>query len=276
MHTTAGRATTKAVILARGLGTRMRAAADVAELSDEATAVADSGLKAMIPVGRPFLDYVLSELADAGFTDVCLVIGPEHDAVRDYYGQKAEPKRTRVHFAIQEKPCGTADAVLAAEAFVASDTFVVINSDNYYPASALRELHVRAEPAMVAFRRDALIERGNVSPEKVARFGAVEMDETRALRSMTGDAARAAESTGGWIYASMNCWLFNASMLAACAAVPVSARGEKELTQAVQYAVDRMGVRVEVVLSEEPVLDLSSRADIPRVARLLEGIDPRP
>ncbi|MGI8619426.1 MAG: nucleotidyltransferase family protein, partial [Gemmatimonadaceae bacterium] len=55
--------TTKAVVLARGLGTRMRAADSTADLDADASAIADSGVKAMIPVGRPFLDYVLSALA---------------------------------------------------------------------------------------------------------------------------------------------------------------------------------------------------------------------
>ena len=50
----------KAVILARGLGTRMRKADTGAALDSAQQAAADSGLKAMIPVGRPFLDYVLS------------------------------------------------------------------------------------------------------------------------------------------------------------------------------------------------------------------------
>ena len=49
----------KAVILARGLGTRMRRQEEGVELSDEQRAAADSGQKAMIRFGRPFLDYVL-------------------------------------------------------------------------------------------------------------------------------------------------------------------------------------------------------------------------
>jgi len=55
----------KAVILARGLGTRMRKADSAARLDPTQAAAADTGIKAMIPVGRPFLDYVLSALADA-------------------------------------------------------------------------------------------------------------------------------------------------------------------------------------------------------------------
>jgi len=103
-----------AVILARGLGTRMRRADDGAPLDDDQARVAESGLKAMIPIGRPFLDYVLSGLADAGLAEACLVIGPEHGAAREYYGSTAVPARIRVGFAVQEQPLGTADAVAAA------------------------------------------------------------------------------------------------------------------------------------------------------------------
>src|SRR2546422_8404795 len=60
---------TKAVILARGLGTRMRRSDPTAVLDARQAAVAETGVKAMIPVGRPFLDYSLSALADAGYRD---------------------------------------------------------------------------------------------------------------------------------------------------------------------------------------------------------------
>ena len=268
--------TTKAVVLARGLGTRMRAADPSAALDSKTSAVADTGLKAMIPIGRPFLDYLLSALADAGFTDVCLVIGPEHTTVREHYEGHGRPSRVRLRFAIQEKPLGTADAVLAAEDFVGSDSFVVINSDNYYPPRALAELHSRVEPAIVAFSRDAMISKGVVSTEKAGRFGAVEVDPDGFLRTMTSEPAKAAASTGGAVHSSMNCWLFTPAIFAACRAVPPSARGEKELTQAVQLAIQELGMRFEVVLSDQAVLDLSSRADIPRITGFLEGIDPRP
>src|SRR5437879_406656 len=101
---------TKAVILARGLGTRMRRSDPTAVLDARQAAVAETGVKGMIPVGRPFLDYSLSALADAGYREVCLVIGPEHDAVRAYYtavGGEGRTKRLRITFAVQPQPTGT-------------------------------------------------------------------------------------------------------------------------------------------------------------------------
>ena len=119
-----------AVIMARGLGTRMRKTDEAALLDKGQMEAADTGIKAMIPIGRPFLDYVLSGLADAGYPKACLVIGPEHQIVRDYF-KKNPPRRISIEFAVQEKPLGTADAVLAARNVVGESHFLVINSDNY-------------------------------------------------------------------------------------------------------------------------------------------------
>ena len=77
----------KIVVLARGLGSRMRRNEAAAGIDGRQAAMADAGIKAMIPIGRPFLDYVLSAAADAGYRHVCLVIGPEHNAIREYYGR---------------------------------------------------------------------------------------------------------------------------------------------------------------------------------------------
>src|SRR3990172_9147481 len=111
----------------------------------------------MIPIDRPFLDYVLSELADAGYSQVCLVIGPEHHLIRDYYLHQAPPERVRISFAIQEKPLGTADAVLAAKEFTGEELFLVINSDNYYPLEALSALRKLNGSGVALFDRESLV-----------------------------------------------------------------------------------------------------------------------
>jgi dTDP-glucose pyrophosphorylase len=261
-------ATARAVILARGLGTRMRKVDDGAVLDAAQAAAADLGVKGMIPIGRPFMDFLISALADAGFTDVCLVIGPEHQAVRDHYADP--PRRVRIHFAVQAEPLGTADAVLAAESFTAGQPFAVINSDNYYPVEALAELHRRRAPVVVGFERDALVTLGNVPPERVARFGALDVAPDGALRRIL--ATPTAAMSGGPIYASLNCWSFTSDIFRACREVPRSPRGEFELPQAVQLAIDRLGMRMEVVPMRAAVLDMSSRADVASVAERLGNV----
>jgi dTDP-glucose pyrophosphorylase len=262
-----------AVILARGLGTRMRKQDPDAELATEQSAAADSGMKGMIPIGRPFMDYVLSALADAGFTRVCLVIGPEHGAVRHYYTVDSPPTRITIDFAIQEKALGTADAVLAAESFANGEPFVVLNSDNYYPVEALRALASTEPPALVAFARSALLEKGNVEPERVTRFGALVIDENGYLMSITPRPGSAAMNETDEVYASMNCWLFDNSIFEACRRVPVSPRDEFELPRAVQLAIDTMEIRFRTVRIAAPVYDLSTRGDIASVQQRLASVN---
>ena len=110
----------------------------------------------MVPVGRPFLDYVLSALADAGFTRACLVIGPEHGAVRDYYQHDSSLRALRSALRYRLEPLGTANAVLAAEEFAGADEFLVINSDNYYPVDVLQAVQRLGQPGTVLFEAAAL------------------------------------------------------------------------------------------------------------------------
>ncbi len=262
----------KAVILARGLGKRMRAASHQATLDETQQNAADTGVKAMIPVGRPFLDYSLSALADAGIQDVCLIIGPEHNAVIDYYTGPGTPNRVQVTFAMQPEPLGTADAVLVAEEYVSGEDFLILNSDNYYPASALSALCAATPPAIAAFAGDALVKLGNVTSDRLQRFGALEFDSDGSLSRITGNPVRARKDGGGTIYCSLNCWSFTPLIFDACRKVTKSARGEYELTQAVQLAIDTMSYEIRVVKLHEGVLDLSTRDDIAAVTDRLSNL----
>src|SRR5438132_7651 len=105
--------TTQAVVLAGGRGMRMRRS-DGTALDEAQRGAADAGVKAMIPVSRPFIEYLVSALADAGIHDVVLVVGSEAGSLRDHFTRVAPPMRTTVQFAVQAQPRGTADAILAA------------------------------------------------------------------------------------------------------------------------------------------------------------------
>jgi glucose-1-phosphate thymidylyltransferase len=238
-------------------------------LSTDQAAIAQRGIKGMIPVGRPFIDYLLGALADAGCTEVCLVIGPEHQSIQTY-GDRLRKERIRLSYAIQAVARGTADAVAAAEPFAGSDGFLVINSDNYYPAEALRAARLLGGPGLLAFSARSINEEGGVPPERVAAFPRVETDSQGALiRLTTATPALAGD------YVSMNCWRFGPAIFDACRSIHPSPRGELELPNAVQYSIDQLGERYQVVRSEAPILDLSSRSDIARVTRQLAGVTVR-
>ena len=262
------------MILARGLGTRMKAADEAAGLSADQASVADTGVKSLVPLegDRPFLDYILSALADAGCTEICLVIGPEHDVIRDRYTKIVPPRRFRIAFAIQEKPRGTGDALLAAEGFAAGHEFLMTNSDNYYPPDVLRDLVEMGGPGTVFFTPRGLAERSNIEPARVLAFalGTVGADGCLAALIEKPDASALAR-IGPERRVSMNCWRFPPAIFDACRRLAPSARGELELTDAINMTI-ASGVRFKVETSDDGVLDLSRRGDIPAVRERLRGV----
>lgn len=260
---------TKAVILARGLGTRMRRNDAGVDLDPQQAAVADAGIKAMVPVGRPFLDYVLSALADAGFTCACLVIGPEHGSVRGYYSREPRPSRIEVTFATQLEPLGTANAVLAAEAFAAAGEFLVINSDDYYPTDALRAVQLLGRPGTVLFEAASLVKHSNIPEDRIRAFASCVVDADGFLANLVEKPE--AETFDAAKLVSMNCWRFGPDIFSACRDVSLSPRGEYELPLAVKLAIQR-GMRLKTVVSHKGVLDLSRRADIAAVTGRLRKV----
>lgn len=268
----------KAVILARGLATRMRQAPAEGLLLPEQARAAGAGLKSMIPVGdtattaaRPFLDYVLSSLADAGYEDVGLVIGPEHDAIRERYERVERPTRVRLTWLVQEEPLGTANAVLATENWIADSPFIVANADNLYPVEVLGQLRSIGCPALPVFEREELLRSSNIPADRVASFALLEVDEARNLKTIVEKPGpEILQQAGPHALVSMNVWRFDRRIFDACRDVPRSPRGEFELPMAVGVALAR-GVTFRAFSARGEVLDLSRQTDVADVSRRLAG-----
>ena len=284
--------TTQAVILARGLGTRMRR-----ELVDNATeerpsaatpeatppalvaqqaAAAANGAKGMMPFARPFLDYSLSVLADAGIREAVLVVGPEHDEMRSYFQRTAARRRVALRFAVQEEPRGTADALAAAASAVDDAAFLVLNSDNLYPLAAVQALAALGSSGLVAFDARALAS-GGIEPERVFKFALLDISPEEQLRTIVEKPAPdhpLAMRQEHWV--SMNLWSFTPRIFNACTRIAPSSRGELELQDAVTFTMQEFGEPFHIIRSHEPVLDLSSRADIAVVGAHLATLHPQP
>jgi glucose-1-phosphate thymidylyltransferase len=254
----------------------MRQATD-GELPPEQALAAESGAKAMMPIGgagapsRPFLDYLLSALADAGYTDVCLVVAPDHEAMARYYRGPGAPRRIALAFAVQDEPIGTANAVAAAEAWTGADPFLVINGDNYYAVRTLAALTGRAGAATALYRPETLVTRSNIPPDRIRAFALGVVEHGALARIVEKPTPEQATALGRDALVSMTCWRMPPAIHAACRGVARSVRGEYELVDAVN-ALLRDGVRFEVVVAEDGVLDLSRRADVAVVERALAGV----
>lgn len=278
----------KSVLLARGLGSRMKEPAEATGLTPTQAAAAAAGAKGMMPIGnpstalgagghaRPFLDFVLSAVADAGGREVCLVVAPDHSAIRDYYLGPGRPKRLRISYTVQDIANGTARAVQSAQAFAGRDPFLVLNSDNLYPASVLLSLVELDGPGLAAYRHDSLVHDSGFPPDRVTGFAAIEVDPQGFLTRIVEKPGREYyDAAGPSALISMNVWRFDERIFDACREVPLSKRGEYELPEAVGLAVMR-GVRFRAVPATGAVLDLSRPSDVALVNARLDGQEARP
>jgi len=246
-------------------------------LDERIVEYADRGWKAFIPMkdGRPFLDYTICTLRKAGFREVCIVLGPEHEEVMRYYREVDErlPDMS-ISFAIQERPLGTADAVYSARSFVGGDSFIVLNGDNLYPGDAVELLRRQEEEIcyVVGFERESLISGSNFDADRIRSFSVMEVDDDwNLVRIIEKPEDPEMYRTRRGVLVNMNLWRFTPDIFWACERVkPHPVRGEYELTAAVQLLIDAGRKPVKVIPVRAGVLDLTYRADIPEVMRRLK------
>ena len=259
-----------AVVLARGLGTRMRAsrAAGSGLTSQQATAAA-SGYKALMPIGEHrLIDYSLSALADAGIERAVLVVGPEHEDFRRHI-DSLERTRLTIDLAVQVNPLGTADAVLSAEAAVGGESFLMVNGDNYYPRQVLRDLASHRGNALAGFDRAALVAESNIPAERIAAFAIVRARDGALEEIVEKPAAEVVRAAGAHAPVSMNAFRFTPEIFAACRRIAPSPRGELEIVDAVRA----LRGPVSVLPATGAVLDLSRREDIGEVEARLADVE---
>ncbi|MFL9924135.1 nucleotidyltransferase family protein [Herbaspirillum lusitanum] len=108
-----------AVILAGGLGTRLRSA--VPDLP-----------KPMAPIaGRPFLEYQLDYWLAQGIDHFILSVGYRHEVIIAHFGNRY--RDARLDYVIETSPLGTGGGVLLAlDRLDADQPFLLLNGDTYF------------------------------------------------------------------------------------------------------------------------------------------------
>ena len=107
------------------------------------------------------------------------------------------PAALRISYTVQEIADGTARAVQAAQAFAGRDPFLVLNSDNLYPASVLRSLVELDGPGLPAYQRDSLVHDSGFPPDRVTGFAAIEVDSQGFLARIVEKPGREYYDAGG-------------------------------------------------------------------------------
>ncbi len=174
---------TTAIILAGGLGTRLRSA--VPDLP-----------KPMAPIGgRPFLEYQLDYWIAQGVSHFVLSVSYRHEAIVDYFGNSY--KGTELDYVIEQMPLGTGGGLLLAAEKVGNDApFLLLNGDTYFAADlkALTKFS-QANDADWCFSLFRTNEKGRYMGMDVSSQGQI-----TSLKSGTGHLGRLANGGVYWVH----------------------------------------------------------------------------
>ena len=210
----------KGLILSGGKGTRLRP-------------ITHTSAKQLVPVAnKPVLFYGIEGMAEAGITDIGVIIAPETgDEIRAAAGD-GERFGVSLTYIEQEAPLGLAHAVLTAEGFLGDSPFVVYLGDNL-----LREGITELVEAFRTEEPDALILLTPVSDPE--HYGVAELDGGGKVVRLVEKPKEPKTNL-----ALVGVYMFTPAVFDAARSIEPSWRGELEITDAIQRLVDR-GLRVD-------------------------------
>lgn len=177
-----------AAVLAGGLGTRLR------------PAVGDRPKVLAAVRGRPWLTYLLDQLAEAGVRDVVLLTGFEAEIVRSTLGDRYNDLRLR--YSSEPEPLGTGGAVRRALPGLSSETVLLLNGDSCVSVdlAAFLDFH---------HQHGAKMSLVLTSVPDAARYGKVEVTPDGLI---TRFEEKRATGGAGWINAGV--YLFHRALIA--------------------------------------------------------------
>ncbi|MEV4569152.1 glucose-1-phosphate thymidylyltransferase [Nonomuraea sp. NPDC049419] len=238
----------KALVLAGGSGTRLRP-------------ITHTSAKQLVPVAnKPVLFYGLEAIAEAGITELGLVVGDTHAEIEAAVGD-GSAFGLRATYLRQEAPLGLAHGVLIAREFLGDEDFVMYLGDNFIVGgiSELVGRFARERPA------------AQIMLTKVAdprQFGVAELDAEGRVIGLEEKPERPKSDL-----ALVGVYLFSPAVHDAVAELKPSWRGELEITDAIQWLIEA-GLRVESSLVSGYWKDTGNVTDMLEVNRLvLESVE---
>ncbi|MFF9803748.1 glucose-1-phosphate thymidylyltransferase [Streptomyces coeruleorubidus] len=240
----------KALVLSGGAGTRLRP-------------ITHTSAKQLVPVAnKAVLFYGLESIAEAGITDVGMIVGDTAAEIEEAVGDGSQ-FGLKVTYIPQERPLGLAHAVLIARDYLGDDDFVMYLGDNFIVggiSGLVDEFRGNRPDAQILLTRVA-------DPRA---FGVAELDPSGQVIGLEEKPDQPKSDL-----ALVGVYLFTPLIHEAVRAIEPSWRGELEITHAIQHLIDsRADVRSTVITGYWK--DTGNVGDMLEVNRMvLEGVDRR-
>jgi UDP-N-acetylglucosamine diphosphorylase/glucosamine-1-phosphate N-acetyltransferase len=200
-------ATTKAVILAAGEGSRMRP-------------LTYTRPKVMLPlVGKPILEHLILEMRRAGIKEFVIVVGYHDEQIRNCFGDGSK-WNVDIQYSSQQKQLGTGDALRMVGNLI-DGNFLVANGDIVINHRDILQLSNHPGNTM-----------GVIELENVIGLGVVETKDGKVVRLHEKSANPPSHLANAGLYS------FTPAILEAINKTPKSPRGEYELTDSIQLLID--------------------------------------
>ncbi|MFF8608684.1 glucose-1-phosphate thymidylyltransferase [Streptomyces sp. NPDC015346] len=204
----------KALVLSGGTGARLRP-------------FTHSTPKQLLPIaGKAVLEHVLNNITDAGITDIGIIVGDQYDKISETIGDGSR-FGARITYLRQTRPLGLAHCVLVAREFLGEDDFLMYLGDNMLPegiTELTRTFATERPTAQIAVQK---------VPDPSA-FGVAEIDAAGIVQRLVEKPSDPRSDL-----ALIGVYFFTPAIHEAVAAITPSARGELEITDAIQWLVAR-------------------------------------
>ncbi|MDF2987359.1 MAG: glucose-phosphate thymidylyltransferase [Eubacterium sp.] len=212
----------KALILSGGTGTRLRP-------------LTYTNAKQLLPLAnKPILFHIIEKVIEAGINKIGIIVGETSEAVKTAVGD-GDRWNAEITYIYQPDPLGLAHAVKIAQDFIGEEDFIMVLGDNVFNMSLnslIENFHINnADSAIMLYK-----------VENPSQYGVAVVENNRLVRLVEKPKKFISDLIITGVY------IFNSSIFAAIENTEPSARGELEITDAIQELLSTGGnVTYEII-----------------------------